>query len=84
MFNTVKLGKNKTLMSDLDIVQSCHNYSTRTSNRLLEPFPCVAAIRIGFTYQFVRIWNSIAQYLKNFTSVNVFKKEFVNSILNSY
>ena len=49
MFNTGKLGKNETLMNDLDIVESCHNYSTRMPNRLLEPFPRIVVIRIGFT-----------------------------------
>ena len=68
-------------MLELDMVYYYHNYLTRVSDRLIEPFPRVAAGRMVYIYQLVKIWNIILWCIKNYTSVSKFNNEYTKSIL---
>ena len=55
------------------------------SDRLIEPFPQVAAIRLEYAHQFVRIWNGIPQYQMNYNSVSNFTKSItIHFLINEH
>ena len=47
-------------------------------NKLLLYKLLVVAIRMNFSYQFVKIWNEIPIEIKNSTSLGIFKKSLIN------
>ena len=84
MYRVLKLGECPTLQNILYLQIPQHTYETRFSNELILPFPRVETIRMCFQYQFASVWNSIPSFIKDCTSIRLFKKSLSNYFLNSY
>ena len=84
MFKVIKLNQYPSLQNNLDIFYPEHDHATRSSDQLVLPFPRVAAIRIGYKFQFVNIWNEIPRRLRNLENVKNFKKELHAYFLSKY
>ena len=84
MFRVVVLDECPTVRRNLSLDYPDHQYSTRTSNDLILPFPRVEALRMNFQYQFVDVWNSIPDHIKEAVNLKTFKRMLLNHFLDNY
>ena len=84
MFKLMKLGTNPHVRPLIQITNVEHGYPTRRRSEIQVPFPRVESVKINFEYQFIDIWNSIQDDVKNAPSVNVFKKRMNGYIFEHY
>ena len=86
MYQIVKRNEFPFLQEKLNLSTPSHTHHTRSiDNEVFSmPFPRVEAIRMNFSYQFVKIWNEIPFDIKNSISLGVFKKTLIDHYLEDY
>ena len=84
MYKVLKFNQYPSLQNNLNLFYPGHDHATRSADQLVLPFPRVAAIRIGYKFQFVNIWNEIPRRLRNLENVKNFKKELHAYFLSKY
>ena len=83
MFKVLKFNQYPSLQNNLDIFYPGHDYTTRSADQLVLPFPRVA-IRTSYKFQFVNICNKIPRSLRNLENVNKFMEKFYSYFLRKY
>ena len=84
MYRVLILNELPTLRENLELEIPQHEYNTRSNTLLITPFPRVEVVRMSYSYQFVRIWNEIPDFLKAADTLRKFKNNLMSRILDSY
>ena len=84
MYSVLDDNEQHFLTNHLRLCRATHSYPTSSRDLYIEPFPRVDCIRINYKYQFIKIWNSIPNYIKRNNSVSKFKKSLTAHILSLY
>ena len=84
MYRVLILNELPTLRENLELEFPQHEYNTRSNTLLITPFPRVEVVRMSYSYQFVRIWNEIPDFLKAADTLRKFKNNLMSRILDSY
>ena len=73
VYRVIKLNQFPSLQGALDLREQSHSYATRVTEQFVVSFPRVEAVRMSFKYQFVKIWNTLPNYIKTLESLKTFK-----------
>ena len=84
MYSVLKHGKYPTLRSTLDVSYPDHEYSTRSRNNLILPFPRIEAVRMNFKYQFIKVWSELPENIKSQRTSRSFKRVLMEYYLDQY
>ena len=84
MYNVMKHGKFPTLRSILDISYPNHEFSTRSRNDLILPFPRIEAVKMNFKYQFMKVWSELPANIKSQRTLRCFKRVLMEYYLDQY
>ena len=84
MYKIVVLGELPVLHGNLDLAYATHDYSTRSANLLVPPFPRVEAFRMSYLHQFIRVWNDIPVPIKQLSTLKLFKTALTNFLISNY
>ena len=69
---------------NIDLNYPQHEYNTRGADLLRPPFPRVEAIRMGYQYQIIDIWNNIPLTIKQMPTAKAFKRALSDHFLDAY
>ena len=78
MYKMLFFNYTPNILNLLDIHSANHDHFTRNRNDLLPPFPRVEAIRQSYKFNFIQIWNTIPNNIKNSRTVSSFKHKLIN------
>ena len=84
MFKILNFNLYPTLQNCLTLRTLNHSYSTRNIDKFVIPFPRVNCIKTSYKYQFVSIYNELSEYVKSSNTVQNFKTNLRQFILDQY
>ena len=84
MFRVLKLNALPSVQANLNLEFPTHEHFLRNYSDPRVPLPRVTSIRLNYNYQCVSIWNSLHDSLKMIESFKLFKKNLIQSILETY
>ena len=84
MFKVCKNAEVSYLRNSITAVTPAHRYETRSRSNLVLPFPRVEAVRVGYQYQFIKVWNGIPASLRQIDDLKSFKREITEHFINAY
>ena len=84
MFKILNMSMYPSLLGSLTIDYAGHDYDTRSREALRLPLPRVDPVRINFSYQFVNVWNSIPNIVKQTSRLSTFKSNYRKYIIDGY
>ena len=80
----IKLDSCPSLRSCINLNYPSHSYLTRQRDQAELPVPHVRSLRIGYSYQFINMWNSLPANIKQIDKLCSFKKNTIDYFVNSY
>ena len=84
MYRAFKLDDLPLIRNSINLTYPDHLHYTRHRNLAELPFPHVKAIRINYQYQFVHIWNSLPENIRDCETLPKFKRELTEYFLSNY